>query len=289
MLRIFLTEGRMYDWITASYRIQPEEQNRYVDKMIANTVVHNLKTDTVWTNGYITNTATGRKMGLNISDKMMKIKMCPNKYILGNNVEEAPINSVFNTLYDLSDMIGIDLGLFKLEELDVTHTAYTDFIPEMYFPYLCTDKGFTRWLRGTSLYYQSNSYDVLKCFYNKAREVDERKGWGKKQKMPEHLKGQHLTRFECRLGTNSNIRRVIGGNGLVGQLFAPENVEKLQNWWLKQYNDIPKTTEMKYNFQKGMKQKGVQEEIIRIALSNFGRLQIEELIEIEIKKKNKHI
>lgn len=280
MLRIFLTVERMYDWIQASYSIEPVEQYKYIDKMIALTEVKNIHTNTVWTNGYLMNSATGRKMGVNISHNRIKIRICPNKFILGNNAQEAPINLVFNTLYDVSNTLGVDLGLFKLEQLDITHTAFTDFIPEMYYPYLCTNTGFTRWVQNTSLYYDANSDRITKVFYDKVQEIDKRKTWGNRQVLPDELKGLNLTRFECRLGSNYNIRQVIGGDGLLGQLFAPENVEKLQKWWLKQYNDISKTTEMKYNFKEGMNQKGVQNEIIRVALSHYGRLNIEELIEI---------
>ena len=118
----------MYDWITASYDIKDEPHQRFIQPMVQTSEVKNMFTNTTWANGYITNNENGRKMGYSVSDNRIKIKICPNKYVLGNNVQEAPINDVFETLQDLSNKIGVDLGLFKLEKLDVTHTALTDFV-----------------------------------------------------------------------------------------------------------------------------------------------------------------
>ena len=274
----------MYDWITASYDISDIPHQRLVSKIYQLSEVKNMLTGTIWSNGYLINHNTGRKMGMNICEKRIKIEICPNKFILGNNVEEAPINTVFNTLYDLSHTLELNLGDFKLEKLDVTHTALTDFIPEMYYPYLCNNMGFTRWYHNTSLYYDANSYKIKKVFYDKVKEVDDkwkkRKSWGGKQKIPDNLKGQNLTRFECRLGSNSEIKKVIGHQAVLGQLFTPEHIDQLQSWWLNQYEAIPKTTELNWKFEENMGQKAVDETIYHLALMELGKLKCEELIEL---------
>jgi len=274
----------MYDWITASYYIGDRPHQRFVSKIYQVSEVKNMFTGTTWSNGYLINHNTGRKMGVSISESRIKIKICPNKFILGNNVEEAPIDTVFNTLYDLSHKLEIDLGQFKLEQLDVTHTAETDCVPEAYFPYLCNNRGFERWQLDTSLYYTANSSKIKKVFYDKAQEVDKRKSWGGRQKIPENLKGQNLTRFECRLGSNSEIIKVIGDKGMLGQLFHEQYVQQLQSWWLNQYEAIPKTTELNWKFKEQMGQKAVDETIIQLGLMKLNRLQIEELIELADKQ-----
>ena len=276
----------MYDWITASYDISEHNYKTYVQKMVTVSEVKNMFTGSVWSNGYLTNSSTGRKMGVSISDKRIKVKLCPNKFIMGNNVEEAPLFDVHTTLEGLSNILELDLGLFILEKLDVTHTAQTEYVPEAYFPYLCNNNGFTRWQQNTSLYYNSNSTKVQKVFYDKVNEVNgcKPKTWGGKQKIPEALKGKNLTRFECRLGSNKQIRDVIGHNAFVGQLFVEEHVEQLQRFWISQYEMIPKTTNINWKFTEQMGQKHVDEQIIKVALSQLGRLTIENLIELADKQ-----
>jgi hypothetical protein len=272
----------MYDWITASMDITSHNHKKYIDKMITISEVKTFYTDTTWSNGYLFNGKSGRKMGVSISDKRIKIKICPNKYILGNNIQEAPIKNVLETLDNISNILGLDLGLFVLEKLDVTHTAQTEFIPEMYYSYLCNNNGFTRWHQDTSLYYKGNSHKVTKVFYDKVNEVinGKKKTWGGKQTIPHHLKDKNLTRFECRLGTNKEINKVIGNGSFLGQLFLEEHIEQLQNWWWNQYNQIPKTTEMNWEFLKDMGEKKIKETINFLAYKSLGRLQIEQLIEL---------
>ena len=273
----------MYDWITASYNIEGHNHKDYTNKMVRLSEVKTFWTGTTWTNGYIWNSETGRKMGLSVSDKRIKLSLS-NKFIVGNNVQDAPVNLVYSTLYDLSNVLGLDLGLFTLEELDVTHTAYTDYIPEMYFPYLCNQKTFLRYGMGTSLYYEANSSKVKKVFYDKVKEVDKRKTWGKRQTIPSHLKGKNLTRFECRLGTNKEIRNVIGHKGVLGQIFTEEHIDQLQNWWLNQYHSIPKTTDINYKFTNNMGAKQVKKTIMNLALMKLGRLEVEGLIDLADKQ-----
>ena len=144
----------MYDWITASYDISGHNHKTYVQKMVTVSEVKNMFTGSTWSNGYLTNSLTGRKMGVSISDKRIKVKICPNKFIMGNNVQEAPIAEVWQAFWDLSHILELDLGLFVLEKLDITHTAQTEYMPEAYFPYMCNNNGFTRWQQNTSLYYK---------------------------------------------------------------------------------------------------------------------------------------
>mgnify|MGYP001337546340 CR=1 FL=1 len=272
----------MYDWITASLDITSHNHQEYIKKITTVSEIKTFYTNTTWSNGYLFNSKSGRKMGVSISEKRIKIRICPNKYILGNNVQEAPIKNVLETFIDISNLLGLDLGLFVLEKLDITHTAQTELIPEMYYPYLCNNKGFTRWNQDTSLYYKGNSIKVTKVFYDKINEVisSKKKTWGGRQKIPDHLMNKNLTRFECRLETNKEINKVIGCGGFLGQLFIDEHIEQLQNWWWNQYNQIPKTTEMNWEFLKNMGEKKVKETINFLSYNSLGRLNIEQLIEL---------
>jgi len=279
-------KSEMYDWITASFDISKTPRQRYVSKIIQISEVKNFFTNTTWANGYLFNTETGRKMGVSISDKRIKLKICPNKYVLGNNVESAPIGKVEQTLQGISDTLGIDIKRFKLEKVDVTNTALTEFVPEMYFPYLCNKKGSQRWIKNTSLYYDANSSKVVNVFYDKVKEVNKSgvKSWGGKQKIPAELKGQNLTRFECRLGSNSEIRKVVGGFGQLHQLFTEEHIFQLHNWWLNQYEAIPKQTEINYKFTTKMGARNVLKTINNIGKMRLGKLEVENLIELASKQ-----
>ena len=75
----------MYDWITASYNTSGTPPQRYVSKIIQISEVKNFFTNTTWANGYLYNSDNGRKMGVSISEKRIKLNICPNKYVLGNN------------------------------------------------------------------------------------------------------------------------------------------------------------------------------------------------------------
>ena len=276
----------MYDWITASYDIKDEPHQRFIQPMVQTSEVKNMFTNTTWANGYITNNENGRKMGYSVSDNRIKIKICPNKYVLGNNVQEALINDVFETLQDLSNKIGVDLGLFRLEKLDVTHTALTDFVPEAYFPYLCNTSGYSRHVQDTSLYYGANSNKVTLVFYDKVNEVKHgrKKQWGGKQQIPIELNGANLTRFEGRLQSNKEIQRIIGHGAFLGQLFLEEHVMQLQNWWHNSYDSIPKKTKINWQFKDNMGHKAVKETISNLGYMSLGRLEIEKLIELADKQ-----
>ena len=276
----------MYDWITASFDISNTPPQRYVSKIIQISEVKNFFTNTTWANGYLFNTETGRKMGVSISDKRIKLKICPNKYVLGNNVESAPIGKVEQTLQGISETLEIGIKDFKLEKVDVTNTALTEFVPEMYFPYLCNKQGSQRWIKDTSLYYDANSSKIVNVFYDKVQEVNKSgvKSWGGRQKIPAKLKGQNLTRFECRLGTNSEIRKVVGGFGQLHQLFTEEHIFQLHNWWLNQYEAIPKQTEINYKFTTNMGASNVLKTINNLGKMRLGRLEVENLIELASKQ-----
>lgn len=293
-MRKYSEKSEMYDWITASYVYSKESSNpndfvprqRYVQRIIQTNEVKNFYTNTVWSNGYLYNNETGRKMRVNISDNRINIGICPNKWVLGNNVQEAPLGEVKRTFEYISERLGLDLMEFVVTDLDVTHTAQTEYIPQAYFPYLCLNDGFERWQQNTSLYYGARSSKIVKLFYDKVNQVNGRinKTWGGRQSIPFELKGQNLTRFECRLGTNMEIRNVIGGLGNLGQLFQEEHIEQLQDWWLNQYEIIPKTTELNWKFEENMGQKAVDETINHLGLMSLGRLQIEQLIELASKQ-----
>ena len=92
-----------------------------------------------------------------------------------------------------------------------------------------------------------------------------------------------MTRFEVCLGTNKRVSNVLGEVASLGHLFTEEYIVKLHDYWRNEYDIIPKETEIVTQFNKGMKQKEVQEEIIRAGLSALGRLQIEEALELASK------
>ena len=244
----------MYDWLTASYDIKDAPVSRFVQNIQVDTDVRNRRTGNIWHNGHLTHTGSGRKMGVNITDGRIKINMCPNKYILGNNVESVPIMDFLRVMDDLGNELGLDMGYFKIEKLDVTHTAISDYPPMAYFPYLCNQTSTQRQQWETSLYYDYNSCPIQKVFYDKAREVHKPKTWGGRQKIPNHLKDENLTRFEVRLKSHRSVQNVMGIKypAYVGHLFQEEYIGKLHKYWFEEFDKIPKTTEVNWQLQKNM-------------------------------------
>jgi len=278
----------MYDWI----EIDTLNVGMNIDKIEENvhmmTEFKTLATGTVWQNGYVTNTSNGRKLGMSVNNKgRLRIKVCPPKFILGNNIEEASIKETYHLFQDLSHMVGFDLSDSIVRSLDVTHTAITDFTPEAYFPYLCNQTGRIRWQLDSTLYFGKKGGNKKESskFYNKVKEVNKSKTWGGRQQLPLQLRGEELTRFEVGLGTNRTISSVIGAGGgaRLEDLFKEEYVSKLHNHWASSYTNIQKNTEIKMNYTEDMGQKAVQEELIFKALECFGRLNIENELEIASK------
>tara|TARA_B110000971_G_scaffold214717_1_gene247170 strand:+ start:493 stop:1527 length:1035 start_codon:yes stop_codon:yes gene_type:complete len=271
----------MYDWIhiSSNYKEQGLSLNQVLDKTFVETETENFNTKTVWRNAKVVNETNNKALHISANDKgYLNIKVCPPKFIHGNNVQEATIVETLNLFAVLSNMVGYDLGgTSQVRMIDITHTATTDFHPKAYYPYLCNQVGEQRWLLDSTLYYGAKK-SKQKKFYDKVRDT---KKTGGRQEIPVEYRGMNMTRFEVGLGTNNQIGKIIGDGGIpmLGHLFTVECVEKLHNYWQKEYNVIPKLTELDTNFMEGMGLKGVKEEITKAALSQYGRLNIEEEIE----------
>jgi hypothetical protein len=288
LLNVSKNNDIMYDWIEVDAHDESMNLEKIEENVHMTSEYKTLATGTVWQNGYVTNVSTGRKLGMSVNNNgRLRIKVCPPKYLLGNNAEEASIKDTINLFEDLSNMVGFDLSNSIVRSLDITHTAITDFTPEAYFPYLCNQTGRVRWQLDSTLYFGKKGGDKRESskFYNKAKEVNKSKTWGGRQQLPVQLEGEELTRFEVGLGRNRTISNVIGGGDVarLGDLFKEECVDKLHSHWLSSYSNIQKNTEIKMNYTEDMGQKAVQEELIFKALECFGRLNIENELEIASK------
>lgn len=271
----------MYDWvhISSNYRNQGLSLNEVLDNTFVETETKNFNTNTVWRNAKVVNELNNKALHISANDSgWLNIKVCPPKFIHGNNVQEATIVETLDLFATLSNMVGYDLGdTSHVKMIDITHTATTDFHPEAYYPYLCNQVGEKRWVLNSTLYY-GDKKSKQKKFYDKVRDT---KKTGGRQEIPIEYKGKNMTRFEVGLGTSNQIGKIIGGGDIpkLGHLFTVECVEKLHFYWQEEYNVIPKLTELNTNFMEGMGLKGVKEEITKAALSQYGRLNIEDEIE----------
>lgn len=280
----------VYDWITISskYKEYGMTQKDVLENVFAKTETKNLISGTVWTNGEIINEDSNKSLWISASkpkiDKSGKevghlnISVCPPKFIKGNNIEEASIRDTLDLFIMLSNMVGYDLGeTAKVNKVDVTHTAMTDYNPVAYYPFLCHQTGREnhRWVLNSTLYYGSSKAKQKK-FYDKVKDANKTGGV---QYIPIEYRNENMTRFEVGLGTHKRVSDVLGEYALLGHLFTEEYFVKLHNYWRSEYNSIPKKTEIDTNFTQGMKQKDVQDEIIKAALAHYGRTRIEEDIE----------
>ena len=269
----------MYDWISISSNY--EKQGLSLQKVMSNVSVDgqyiNYHTGTKWLNGKIINEANKKALWVSANnDGVLNIKVCPPKFIKGNNVEEASLKETIGLFAELSNMVGYDLGNTSLvKSIDITHTAMTEFAPQSYYPYLCHQTGELRWTMNSTLYYGDKKAKQKK-FYDKVRET---KKTGGRQNIPSIYQGENMTRFEVGIGTNARISKVIGDRAMLGHLFSMECVEKLHAYWVNEYNIIPKATELETNFSREMKQKAVKDEIYRMLTADYGRLRLEELVE----------
>ena len=258
-------------------------------KNIESTMIHqtewrHIASGITYHNGYITNSSTGRKLGLSYSKERenLRLRMCPNKYLLGNNVEEVSMVKLTEFFEELSHVFSYNFGEAPIQRIDATHTLITELDPRVYFTYLCNERGHLRYVHGSSLYYNHNNEGRLKVFYDKVREVDERKTWGGKQKMPTHLRDKNLTRFELRLNSNKQVQKAIMPKEYevprLGHLLTFEKIENLNKYWKEHYKTIPKMTELPYDFTKIEGASKVKKEILMLALASLGRNNVENLI-----------
>lgn len=271
----------MYDWLTASYEIDSGSVSEYTKQISLDSEFKHYGSGYHYRNGHLTNPTNGNKMGVSVSQNKIKINICPNKFLLGNNVEEVGINKFLSCVENISEVLQLDVKYFAINRLDITHTAQTEYKPATYYPYLCNQPTYTRMPIDTSLYYNSRSYSNQKLFYDKVKEVDKKKQkGGKRQSIPEHLKGENLTRFEVRHKTQRQVSNLFGKpSALVGDLFTEEYIMKLQDNWYNNFDSIPKETEINHQFISQMGKKQVHQTINLLALSKMGRVNIENFIE----------
>jgi hypothetical protein len=273
----------MIDWIQTYSRVGSDTIKQVESQIVHLSKVELTKFGLTYHNGYVSNPSTGRKLGVsyNYDNETMSVKVCPNKFLLGNNVQEASIRDVNFLFADLGDMFSYDFGEATVKRLDITHTAQTELVPMAYYPFMCHQKTFFREEKNTSLYYKQQGF--TKLFYDKVNEVDKRKTWGGKQKIPQKLQGKNLFRFEMRLNSPRRVSNAIGiptteAKPTLYEVVQDSSIELLQELWLKEYNNIDKMTELPYDFtnKKGAKQ--TIKEIMEVALCQTGRLNIEKLI-----------
>jgi hypothetical protein len=276
----------LIDWLT-TYSIVGRDTIRQVEDAITPvSKVELFETGLVYHNGYVNNTKTGRKLGVsyNKERESISVKVCPNKFILGNNVEEASIRDVNFMFNDLSNLFSYDFGTAMVKRLDVTHTAQTEYTPLAYYPYMCYQDKFDRHQRDTSLYYQKQG--ITKLFYDKVNEVSSRKTWGGRQRIPSELADKNLFRFEVRLNSTKQINKAIampvGQQATLIDIMQDSSIEQLQKLWINEYNNIPKMTEIPFDFTNKQGAREFKEEIIQVALANYGRKNIEELYKYAI-------
>jgi hypothetical protein len=270
----------MYDWLTATYQIDSGMQTEFTQRISLDSEFKHFHTGYHYRNGHITNPTNGNKMGVTVSENKIKINICPNKFLLGNNVEEVGIKKFNSCIENISEILQVDVKHFAINRLDVTHTAQTEYKPATYYPYLCNQATFTRIPISTSLYYNSGSSSNQKLLYDKVKEVDKKnKKGGRRQSVPEHLKGENLTRFEVRHKTQKQVANLFGKPPIVEDLFEEEYVVKLQDNWFYNFDSIPKQTEINHQFIEQMGKKQVHQTINLLALSKMGRVNIENFIE----------
>ena len=90
---------KMYDWIEIDFKYgDGVPSSRITNEIILQSEYKVIQTGTVWQNGYVTNETTGRKLGMSVNNKGRgRIKVCPPKFILGNNAQEVSIKESIAT------------------------------------------------------------------------------------------------------------------------------------------------------------------------------------------------
>ena len=280
----------MYDWIEIDVETGHDDttkkQKEITDNIKIMTFIKSYFNRVSWLNGLLINPDNDRTLDISItSEGKVKIRVCPNKFIIGNNVQEASLRQVYELFESLSALVGINLfDNAMVRKLDVTHTAITDYPPEAYFPHLCEQKGFDRWQKRGTLYFEKRrgSKHNTKKFYDKVAEVNDRKKSRGGQVMPEEFEGKNLTRFEVCYTTNKKIAKAMGVTDeavKLYHLFNKECVANLHANWIHAYTSIPKQTESEMTFRKDMGGRAFTDEVFRQMCEDYGRQRIVEHIQ----------
>ena len=287
-----ITENcKMYDWIAGkiNYVESGLTESKIQEIMTPTSTNINYKNKSVWHNGFITN-KDGSKMRLNYNPtyKTLSFGVCPPKYLTGNNLVEQSISTTCDIFTELEHKFGVSLGHAHISNLDVTHTAETQYPAQVYYPYLTNRKGFDRIEWNTTLYYQKPRprYDII--IYDKIEDLHKREGkrWGHNtQRNIEHemVLNKNHTRYEYSINSKAHLRNVVGKTQknwvTLNDIFQMPVIESLHTEWINQWNMIPKNTNISWDFSDKRGESAVKKEIIRVALSQLGRLNIEHMIE----------
>lgn len=180
----------VYSWID---RAEVGNMNTSVHCLTDAKETANKDTGEVWTTGSLDN------MKVTVSNAGISIKGSLAKFFLPDNTYTLNRKQVKEAIEKLSDMLKINVSQAKITRIDISTNFIMQHEIQQYYNALGLCTHFYR-VQATkdTLYYHSKGKDMKRSmvFYNKAREISDRKG-----KIPDIFKDQNLLRYESRWNT----------------------------------------------------------------------------------------
>jgi len=154
------------------------------------------------------------------------------KCAIGNNYYSVSIEKIQEAFTDLSKELQIPLLKAQVLRIDIGLCILMQYPTEYYFKSLGTCKGYERWERAHSLYYENCNRTII--FYNKRKEVESKRDY----KLLEEM-GQNVLR--CELRFKKDLPRQFNKQNITGEdLFNPTFYNSLTNRFKAEYYKIHK-------------------------------------------------
>jgi hypothetical protein len=235
------------------------------------------ETGEVWTTGKLHN------MKVTVSMAGVSIKGSLAKFLLPDNTYTLNRQQVREAIEKLSDTLKIDISQAKITRIDVSTNFIMQYEAQHYYNVLGLCPHFNR-LQATNntLYYLSMGKDQRRsmAFYDKAREVSNRKGI-----VPDVFNGEILLRYESRWNTRLPQQlkecEVIGGT-----LYNERFYSKIIDLWADNYFRIEKQRNINIDAMDKIKTvSDATEFICAIALQKLPPDEVQNLL-LDMKRQN---
>jgi hypothetical protein len=192
------------------------------------------------------------------------------KFLNGNNIESLTKNEFRAICEELSDVLGYNIGKFKISRLDLAQTIEMGNPVTDYFSSLQSMNYMRKSIVGSSLYFK-NSSRVL-CIYDKIFELT-----SKGSEVPSEYLEKNMMRIESRILKNVS-KRLRVDDLRVCQLTDSLIDKKLNDYWTNSYKSIQQTPTLE-SASSITTAKQFIDHLAKLAAVRLGREGIHNLIE----------
>jgi len=205
------------------------------------------------------------------------------KYFFPDNTYTLTRNNVKEAIIKMSDVLHLDMMKAMVKRIDVSTNFIMKHETGLYYDVLGNCKNLKRTQMGDeTVYYNSKSSEkkMEMVFYNKAREVENRRG-----ELPEVYAGANMLRYESRW--SSRLPQQLNEAEITGQtLYDARFYGKIIGLWADGYFRIEKRRTLNYGAMEKIKTvSDATDFICAMALQKLNPDEVQNIME-EMKRRN---